>query len=116
MIVNFTAGPSTPSTPTILSSTIGTRQATITWIVTSITYTPESYAILYGVANDSLSLRSSIVEGSVNLTAMNQAYSITIMDLSPYTRYYYKIEASNSFAASESVTDTFQTNQAGKHA
>ena len=112
----FTTGPSAPSTPTILSSTIGTRQATITWIVTSITYTPESYAILYGVANDSLSLRSSAVEGAVNLTAVNQAYSITIMDLNPYTRYYYKIEASNSFASAESDTNTFQTNQAGNYA
>ena len=115
-VLLFTIGPSAPNTPTILSTTVGSTQVTISWIVTAIAYTPESYFIVYGVSNDSLSLRSSAVDGSVNLTAVNLAYSATIMGLSPFTRYYYKIEARNSFTTSESDVSNFQTNQVGKYA
>ena len=108
-------GPSAPATPAILSSTVGTAQATISWIVTMVAYTPESYFIVYGLSNDTLNLRSTAIEGTANLTFTNLAYSATITDLRPFTQYFYLIEARNSFAATQSDIQSFQTNEAGNN-
>ena len=99
--------------PIILSSTVGAMQATINWIVTATAYTPESYFIVYGLRNDTLDLRSDPVEGATNLTTTNVAYSVTITGLHPFTQYYYRIDASNSFTTTESATETFQTTEGG---
>ena len=109
----FPVGPSAPTAPTILGSTVSTTQVTINWIVTVIAYTPESYFIVYGLSNDTLNLRSDAVEGVTNLTATNLAYSATITGLRPFTRYYYRIDVRNSFTTTESTIQNFQTTEAG---
>lgn len=111
-MVHF-VGPSAPSRPTILSSTVSTTQATISWIVVTIAYTPETYYIVYGTSNDTLDQRSNAIEGGANLTETNLAYSATITSLRPFTQFYYRIEVRNSFATIESAIQTFQTTEAG---
>lgn len=92
---------------------MGAVQVTINWIVTATAYTPESYFIVYGLSNDTLDLRSDAVGGTTNLTATNMAYSVTVTDLRPFTQYYYRIDASNSFITTESDVQTFQTTEGG---
>ena len=108
-------GPSAPIAPTVLGSTAGSTVVTINWVVTAITYTPESYFIVYGLSNDTLNLRSSAVEGVMNLTVTDVVHSATIANLHPFTLYYYKIEARNSFTVTESAIQTFQTREAGNY-
>ena len=99
--------------PLILSSTVGAVQATINWIVTGTIYTPESYYIMYGLSNDTLDQISDAIGGTANLTAMNVPYSVTITSLRPFTQYYYRIDARNSFTTTESAIQNFQTTEAG---
>ena len=106
-------GPAAPNVPIVLSSTAGAAQATINWLVTATAYTPESYFIVYGLSNDTLDLRSDAIGGTANLTATNVAYSVTITGLRPFTRYYYRIDAHNSFTTTESAIQTLQTTEAG---
>ena len=99
--------------PIILSSSVGAVQVTINWIVTATAYTPEMYFIVYGLNNDTLDLRSDAVGGAANITDTNVAYSVTITGLRPFTQYYYRIDARNSFTTTESAIETFQTTEAG---
>ena len=92
---------------------MGTTQATINWIVTTIAYTPENYFIVYGLSNNTLNLRSTAVEGVTNLTATNLAYSATITGLRPFTQYYYRIDALNTFTTTEGTIQAFRTTEAG---
>lgn len=88
-------------------------QATISWVVTSVAYTLETYSVIYGVNTDALDTRSNFTYGSSNSTATNQAYSVTISGLEPFTQYYYAVVAHNSYTTTESSILTFKTAEAG---
>ena len=92
---------------------MGAVQATINWIVTAIVYTPETYFIVYGLSNDTLDLRSGPIGEATNITDTNVAYSVAITGLRPFTQYYYRVDACNSFTTTESTVETFQTTEAG---
>ena len=113
-MLRLSTGPSAPIMPTILGTTVGTTEATINWIAIAIAYTPETYFVVYGLSNDTLNQRSSAVEGARNITATNLAHSTTVTGLSPFTQYYYKIEARNSFTTTDSDIQIFQTREAGE--
>ena len=100
--------------PTIVRTIHYSTQALISWIVTTIAYTAESYYIEYGQSNDSLTMMSDVVNGSTNLTSINLILSANITGLHPFTRYYYRLVASNSFATSQTAVQIFQTSEAGK--
>lgn len=81
--------------------------------MTSIAYTLETYSVAYGVNRDDLDMRSNSTDGGNNYTAINQAYSLTITGLEPFTQYYYAVVAHNSFTTTESSILTFRTTEAG---
>ena len=95
-----------------MSSEPGTTQTTISWIVSEIMYTPENYTIMYGSNSESVNERSQVIEGTTDITTA-MAYLATIANLEPFTLYYYKVVAQNSFDSTESITQTFQTLEAG---
>ena len=105
-----------PNVPTLLNSIAGQTQATISWIVTSIAYTLETYSVEYGIRVDDLGMTKNLLGGSNDSAAINQAYSLTITDLEPFTQYYYAVTAHNSFTSTESSIQTFRTAEAGMHA
>ena len=113
MLYIFFTGSLPPDVPTLLSSIAGQTQATISWIVTSITYTLETYSVKYGIRIDDLDMTSNTTDRSNNSTAINQAYSLTITGLEPFTQYYYVVAAHNSFTTTESAIQTFRTTEAG---
>ena len=88
-------------------------QVTINWVVTSVAYTLEMYSVIYGVNSDALDMRSNFTYGSSSHTAINQAYSVTVYGLEPFTQYYYAVVAHNSFTTTESSILTFITTEAG---
>ena len=106
-------GPIPPNAPTLLSSVVGPTHATISWVVTAVAYTPERYSIVYSMHTADLDMRSNFTEGSSNYSNINQAYSVTIADLEPFTQYYYAVVAQNSFTTTESSISTFKTAEAG---
>ena len=84
--------------------------------MTSVAYTLETYSVIYGVSIGGLDMRSNFTDGSSNYSAINQAYSVTITDLKPFTQYYYSVVAHNSFTTTESNILTFKTTEAGIYA
>ena len=87
-------------------------EAVINWMVESIAYTLENYYVEFGLSSDTLDLRSEVVNGSSNFTSM--LYSATLTGLSPFTEYYYRIVATNSFTTTRTEVQMFQTSETGK--
>lgn len=114
-IVLCLTGPSAPGIPTIFRIIPYSTQVVVSWIVTAIVYTHENYFIEYGQNNDTLNMRSEIVTGSADLTSTNLVFLANVTGLRPFTSYYYRVVASNSFTRSETTVKTFQTSEAGKH-
>jgi hypothetical protein len=61
-------------------------------------------------------MTKNLTDGSNDGTTINQAYSLTITDLEPFTQYYYAVAAHNSFTTTESSIQTFRTAEAGMYA
>ncbi len=108
-------GATAPNMAIIQETRPGSTEATISWIVQTIAYTPEEYYIQYGVDMNSLVMTSERLNGSLNLTSSNVVYSIILTNLQPYTQYYYRIVAENSFTTSQTSTLMFRTSEAGKY-
>lgn len=100
--------------PTVQETRTGPTEVTISWIVQTIAYTPETYYIQYGLDMGSLTMTSERLNGSLNLTSSNIVYSITLNSLQPYTQYHFRIVAENSFAMSQTSVLTFRTSESGK--
>lgn len=113
---SYFSGPVLPAIPLILDLvSTNSTSATITWLVPSISYTQETYFIAYGVEITNLNSVSDTLEGTMNITAINLVYSITVDGLHPFTQYYYKLVAENLFpsGSSETAVSSFQTPEAG---
>lgn len=106
-------GPTAPNTPRIEMSISYAMEAMLNWTVGSIAYTPENYHIEFGVSSDVLNMRSDVINGSSNLTSTNLLYSTTLTGLSPFTQYYYRIVATNSFITTRTVVEMFRTSETG---
>ena len=90
--------------------------AIISWLVGSIAYTPESYTVIYGLNAELLNnYTTDAVQGTMDISARDQVYSATIIDLTPFRQYYYKIIATNSYESTQSSTNTFHTMTSGKY-
>ena len=111
------AGASSPVVPMELMVTRVTHNsATISWTVSSLSYDPEMYVVQYGLAEDSLTLNSTIVMGDV--TPLNYMDSFTgsvqLPGLNRLTTYYYGVMAINSAGIAFSDVKMFNTSGLGK--
>ena len=93
--------------------------ATITWIISEVTYTPESYTIIYGTTDDTLNNISDIImtrdiDNLQFITATNEIYSVTINELMINQMYYFRICAVNTINESKTDINTFITSEARK--
>ena len=102
-------GPALPLSPISLNSVANATTATITWVVSSVAYSPEMYIVTYGVTNTDLDSMSEDVEGTQDITVTDVIFVITIGDLHPFRQYYYKIVAQNSLGSTQSGVYSFQT-------
>ena len=96
-------GPAPPNVPVNVSTVSTISNVSITFTITSVTYTPETYSVRYGITASNLNLTSSNTATSVGvdsvhsyLTILQQSYTITLHSLSIGTRYYYQVLAANS--------------------
>ena len=100
----FCLGASNPVRPIdIVHTTLSSELAVIQWLVPQVSYTPETYVIIYGTDSMTLNYTSERIIGNTDVTAMNQIYTATLRGLQPNTRYYYQVVATNSIGMNSSV-------------
>ena len=95
-------------------TTVAADYAVIEWLVPVIAYTPETYTVYYGPDEAQLNFTSNDVIGTVDITATNQIYSTTIMDLQSNETYYYQVVATNSVGLNKSTIAQLVTSPPSK--
>ena len=86
--------------------------ATIMITVPSITYTNETYHILYtSQERDTDLTKSTTVSGTadINATKLNSTYSIALIDLEEDTTYNYTVIATNCIGNTTTASMSFRT-------
>ena len=87
---------------------------TIVWVVTEIAYTNESYVVRYGTDVNNLMYSSNPVEGGRDFMATDQQFDTRIDDLTPFTMYYFIVDAINSEGTASSLSGNFTTMESCK--
>ena len=77
------------------------NRSTVQWLVSSITYDPESYVVQYRPFESTCScsipyMNSSQITSGPNITRDNFFLSVELSDLVPGTTYQYRVIANNS--------------------
>lgn len=89
--------------------------AIIEWTVSRITYTPETYQVVYRQVGDSEELiYSEEVIGTTNLSATNTQYSVVITNLQPNSMYTYNISARNVGVTRSTQNTSFSAIDSGE--
>ena len=112
-------GPNYPLKPTnILSSSINSTTVNVSWIIESVTYTPEIYTIYYWASTCDNNTYNTVVKGSTVLEEFtkqtNTLYTAILIDLLPATNYNYYISSDNTYGHSSSLNKTFTTQEMSK--
>ena len=112
-------GPNYPLKPTnILSSSINSTSVNVSWIIESVTYTPEIYTIYYWASTCDNNTYNTVVKGSTILEEFtkqtNTLYTAILIDLLPATNYNYYISSDNTYGHSNSLNKTFTTQEMSK--
>ena len=98
--------------PTINNQITTPYSVSISWIVTIIAHDAEIYTVHYGT--DSMTLADNIViMGNTDLSAINEVFTVNISALTPFTKYYYIVSASNSVGTTNTSVMIFMTNEIG---
>ena len=95
---------------------VSSELAIIHWFVPRIAYTPETYYVQYRIDNEErigLTLMSTIVSGSRNLSSRNVEYEVVLDRLNSGTYYTANIVANNTFGSQISPEISFTTTPLG---
>ena len=103
-----------PPFPPVFRDVITTPYSVnISWVVPSIVFDQENYTVQYGTDMTMLSNTSDIVPGSSDRNVTNGDFSINITTLTPFTRYYYTIVATNTVGSTRTRIMNFTTDETG---
>lgn len=91
-------GPAVPVAIYNLTATRGPSvdSALISWTVTELAYTPETYIVQYGESKDNLNKDTDPIHSEGQSASMNSSYSVLITDLEPGQQYFYQIVSRNT--------------------
>ena len=106
-------GKALPSQPVMIEVTTSTNSVNISWMVPNIIFDQETYSVQYGIRHTMMLLDTRNVTGNSELSTVNEMFSITINGLTPFTRYYFTLTATNSFGSTSNAATDFTTNEAG---
>ena len=102
----------------ILSSSINSTSVNVSWIIESVTYTPEIYTIYNWASTCDNNTYNTVVKGSTVLEEFtkqtNTLYTAILIDLLPATNYNYYISSNNTYGHSNSLDKTFTTQEMSK--
>jgi len=101
-----------PAQPMVRDVTTAPYSVNISWVVSNIVFDQESYVVRYGT-DMTLQNSSDVVQGSNDTNAINDVFSVNITGLTPFTRYYYIINATNSINSTTTPVMSFTTDQTG---
>ena len=104
-----------PFLPVLRQVTSTPCSVNILWLVPGIVFDQENYTVQFGTDMKMLSSTSDIVQGNDNVDVINDQFSINITGLTPFTRYYYTIVATNSVGSTNNSVMNFMTNETGTH-
>ena len=105
------AGPTAPVPTTNLDSTVTSFSVvTISWTVSRVAYTPETYTVVYGTSQSMLDQMSD----SINSTLDTTGYSVELSRLRDSTQYYYQVESTNTVGSTYSEVGSFEIQNACK--
>ena len=90
------------------------NRSRVQWLVSSITYDPESYVVQYRPFESTCScsimyMNSAQITSGPNITRVNFLLSVNLSDLVPGTTYEYRVIANNSAGTTISGTRHFTT-------
>lgn len=109
------AGPTLPGgVYAIRSGDIGEDEVTIRWTVLFLTYTPETYVVVYGTDRTNLNKSTSPVSSGTSITASDISLSVTLTRLEAVTTYHYQLVATNSVGSHYSNVMNFTTTGRGE--
>lgn len=83
----------------------------ISWTVDEITYTPETYTVLFGENSDSLLTETAQVLSVKDRQLRNVSYQFLIENLELGKKYYYKIVSENEYKTENSVVKDFSAGE-----
>ena len=120
-MIFFHSGPSLPLSAININATVlNATSASVSWIISNISYTPESYTVYYYKYNntdDTMSTNtlytSEILEEFISLN--NTSYNIVLSDLSPFRMYQFYIVSTNSEGNTSSSPRFFTTEEDSKN-
>jgi len=103
-----------PFPPELQKDVTTTRYSVnISWVIPSIIFDQESYTVQYGNDLTMLLYTSEIVQGDNDTNILDGMFSVSITELTPFTTYYYTVNATNSIGSTNSDVMSFRTDQAG---
>ena len=86
----------------------------IFWSIPSIVFDQENYTVQYGTNMMMLLNTSIVVLGNNDTNTINDSFSINITGLTPFTRYYYVITATNTVGNTSTSVMSFTTDETGR--
>ena len=102
-----------PLPPVLRDVTTTPYSVNISWVVPSILFDKENYTVQYGT-DMTVASTSDIVPGSSDRNVINGDFSINITTLTPFTRYYYTIVATNTVGSTRTRIMNFTTDETGE--
>ena len=99
-----------PLVPQIISVNVSTTSATVVFTIPSIAYTPEIYSIQYiGFDFQNTLINSMNIQGTNNITAVNEMYQITLSNLEEANTYNFTVVSTNCIGSTSTVVMNFTT-------
>ena len=118
MIITLIPGPAPPAPITQYSVVaVSFELALVTWMVPRITYIPETYMARYQEVSDAAipAQVSAPVNGTTNLTSVDDEYFVVLRNLQPNTQYSFQILSSNTIVTRFTPVMTFLTSTSGMY-
>lgn len=102
-LLSLCAGPTLPGgVDAIRSGDLREDKATIRWTVLFLTYTPETYVVVYGTDRTNLNRSSPPVSSGASITARDINLLVTLTGLEAVTTYHYRLVANNTVGSNYS--------------
>ena len=99
-----------PFVPQIISVNVSTTSATVVFTIPSIAYTPENYSIQYiGFDFQNTLINSMNIQGTNNITDVNEMYQITLSNLEEANTYNFTVVSTNCIGSTSTVVMNFTT-------
>ena len=113
-------GSAPPGVPKNVNTVPAPSKAVIIFTVPNVTYTPETYFVVYGLTSNTLNQTSNMIGtrrvNSIHsfITVQNEVYNITIVGLMVNRMYFYRVVASNGYGYVTTDVFNFTTGEAGE--